>query len=262
MTVMTRLTLICLFLSLLAGLAHAQTAVDSTLRLVDSLYTAGSYAPAELEARRMLENDLLNDSLRIAAEQWVAFSLVAQGKTALAKEHFLSILRRQPSHELNPILTSPKILAVFNDARATFLASRAQEAEASSVTVSVPPAGVTFRTIVFPGWEQWYHGRTTIGPLFAGAGAAALGSGITLAFLRKSAREDYLAAKTPEDIDAKYDKYNNYAKAESYCFAAYAVIYLLSEIDVFTHDSAVGISPAPIQSPAIGSGLKVMFALP
>jgi len=98
--------------------------------------------------------------------------------------------------------------------------------------------------------------------LFVGAGIATLGSGITLAFLRKSAHEDYLAATTPEDIEAKYNTYNRYVKAESYCFAAFAVVYLLSEIDVFMHDSPVTLVPAPRKSPVDGGGLKVMFALP
>ena len=130
------------------------------------------------------------------------------------------------------------------------------------VTTSVPAEGITFRTIVFPGWEQWYHGRTTVGPLFVGAGVAALGSGIALAFLRKSAHEDYLAATTPEDIEAKYTTYSGYAKAESYCFVAFAAVYLISEIDVFMHHSPVTFSPASLKSPVAGGGLKVMFALP
>ncbi|RPH36951.1 hypothetical protein EHM92_03675 [bacterium] len=257
-----RLIATCLFICLLSGRAPAQTAVDSTLRVVDSLYTSASYSLAELEARRMLENDLLSDSLRTASEQWVAFSLVAQGKTALAKEHFLAILRREPSHELDPILTSPKILAVFNDARATLLASRSKEADSPPVKESIPPEGITFRTIVFPGWEQWYHGRTPIGPIFVGAGIATLGSAITLAFLRSSAHDEYLAATTPEDIEAKYNTYNRYSRTESYCFAAFAVVYLLSEIDVFTHNSAVTVSPMPARSSVAGSGLMFSYALP
>jgi len=252
----------CLLLCLFVGFAPAQTAVDPSLRVVDSLYTAGSYSLAELEARRMLENDLLSDSLRVAAEQWVAFSLVAQEKTALAKEHFLAILRRQPSLELDPVLTSPKILAVFNDARATFLASRNQEIDSSLVNKNTHPGGITFRTIVFPGWEQWYHGRTPIGPILVGAGAATLGSAITLAFLRKSAHQDYLTATAPDDIQAKYNTYNRYSKAEAYCFAAFAVVYVLSEIDVFTHNSAVTVSSMPARSAVFGSGLRVSFSLP
>jgi hypothetical protein len=258
-----RLLLICLLMCLLAGLAPAQTSVDSTLRHVESLYSAGAYAQAELEARRVLESDLLSDSVWISAEQWVAFSLVAQGKTALAKEHFLGILRRQPSHELDPILTSPKILAVFNDARATFLAQRAQEVDSSLIREASVPTGVTFRTIVFPGWEQWYHGRTPIGPIFVGAGVATLGSGIALAFLRKSAHKDYLAATAPDDIEAKYNTYNRYAKAESYCFAAFAVVYLLSEIDVIMHNSPVTLAPSiPAGASVAGTGVKLMYALP
>jgi hypothetical protein len=262
MTPPMRVTIICLLFCALTSLAPAQTAVDSTLRVVDSLYNAGSYSLAELEARRILENDLLSDSLRIASEQWVAFSLVAQGKTALAKEHFLALLRRQPSLELDPILTSPKILAVFNDARATYLVSRTQETGVSPVSGSIPPEGITFRTIVFPGWEQWYHGRTPIGPVFVGAGVATLGSAIAMAFLRKSAHQEYLAATIPEDIEARYNTYNRYSEAESYCFAAFAVVYLLSEIDVFTRNSAVTVSPMPARSAISGSGLRVSFALP
>jgi hypothetical protein len=226
------------------------------------LYTAGSYSLAELEARRLLENELLNDSLHVAAEQWVAFALVAQGKTGLAKEHFLSILRLQPSHELDPVLTSPKILAVFNDARATYLAARTQEIDSSLFRKSIPPEGITFRTMVFPGWEQWYHGRTPMGPILVGAGVATLGSAITLAFMRKSAHEDYLAATVPADIDAKYNTYNRYSKAESYCFAAFAAVYLLSEIEVFMHDPPVTISSMRVKLPVGGRGVRVSFALP
>ncbi len=166
-----RIGFFCFFFCLLTGLAPAQTAIDSTLRTVDSLYTAGSYSLAELEARRMLENDLLSDSLRVAFEQWVAFSLVAQGKTALAKEHFLSILRRTPSHELDPILTSPKILAVFNDARATHLAARTQGLDSSPVKGSVPPEGITFRTIVFPDGSSGTMDGRPLGPFWLGPGS-------------------------------------------------------------------------------------------
>jgi hypothetical protein len=257
-----RLLVICVLMRLLTGLSPAQTAVDSTLRVVDSLYKAGAYAAAELQARRMLENDLLSDSLRLAAEQWVAFSLVAQEQPALAKEHFLSILRRQPSHDLDPVLTSPKILAVFNDARATYFAERSQETDSSLGNPIRPPKGITFRTIVFPGWEQWYHGRIPLGPILVGAGVATLGSAVALAFMRKSAHQDYLAATFPEDIEAKYDRYNRYAKAESICFSAFAVVYVLSEIEVFVHNSAISVSPVSYGSPVSASGLRLSVALP
>ena len=263
MRTMIRIALVGILLCLLGGAALAQGSVDSTLRLVESLYTAGSYAQAELEGRRLLENDLLGDSVWTAAEQWVAFSLVAQEKPALAREHFLAILHRHPSHELDPVLTSPKILAVFNDARATYLASITRGADSSRAAEVHPAAGTTFRTIIFPGWEQWYHGRTPIGPIFAGAGVATLGAGITMAFLRKSAHQDYLAATTPDDIESKYNRYNKYARAESYCFAAFAAVYLLSEIDVFLNNSPVTVVPSvPVGSTVTGGSVKISYVLP
>jgi hypothetical protein len=257
MTDLMRFVLLSFLCCLLAGSGSAQTSVDSTFRLIDSLYNAGSYSLAELEARRLQENDLVNDSLHTAAEQWIAFSLVAQERIAQAKEHFVAILRRHPSHELDPILTSPKIRAVFNDARATILAARAQESDTLSAPAVKGRGGITFRTIVFPGWEQWYQGRPIVGPLFAGAGAATLGSAITLAFLRKSAHNKYLSATTRVDIEARYDTYNRYARAENFFFAAFAAVYLLSEIDVFLHTSAVTISPDNDLPPAAGASLRL-----
>lgn len=237
-----QLTFACVLLSVLTDLAPAQSAVDSTLHMVDSLYTVGSYSLAELEARRLLENDLLSDSIHVVAQQWVAFALVAQGRTALAKDRFLDILRLRPSYELDPIFTSPKILAVYNEARAKFRVERLEDTNRAGSTSTGRPDRITFRTILFPGWEQLYHGRTTIGAILAGAGVATLGAGIVLEFLRRSARQEYLSATTPEDIETKYNTYNRYSKAEVYSFVAFAVAYLTSEIEVFAHANSVSLS--------------------
>lgn len=255
MKIATRLLYACTLLSLLAHPAYAQSSVDSTLRMVESLYTAGSYSLAELEARRLLENDMLSDSLRVVSEQWVAFALVAQGKAGLAKEHFARILHRRPSHELDPILTSPKILAVFTEARAAFRDARTQQIDSSVVPKTIGPARITFRTILFPGWEQWYHGRTTVGVAFFGAGVVSLGAGIALDFLRRSARSEYLSATAPADIETTYRNYNRYHQAEIYAFVAFAAVYIASEIDVLTYDSSVSLSARAVDPTTPGGGL-------
>jgi hypothetical protein len=255
------LIFVAVLFGLLVNNAPAQSSVDSTLRAVEALYSSGSYSLAELEARRLIENDLLSDSLRVVAEQWVAFSLVAQGKPALAKEHFTTILRRQPSYELDPILTSPKILVVFSEARTAFRAAVRSRNDSSDVLMTAGTESVTFRTIVFPGWEQWHHGRSTTGKIFAGAGMVTLGSGIALEFLRSAARREYLAATQSGDIESKYQTYNRYAKAEVYAFAAFALVYLASEIDVFTHGSPVSLTAGVTNPSVASSGLMLTVSL-
>jgi hypothetical protein len=255
MTSMIRQGLLALLLVFLTTGSRAQSSIDSTLQSVESLYSAGSYAQAELEGRRLLEHELLNDSVRVTAEQWVAFSLVAQGRPALAKEHFLNILRRKPSYEPDPILTSPKILTVFNEARAAFRSAPPQQAGGTSTQENALPAsGVTFRTIVFPGWEQLYHGRTAAGTAFLAGGIATLGTGITLEFMRSAAHKDYLAATTPEEIESTYNTYNRISKAEMWAFAAFAAVYVASEIDVFLNSAPVSLSvrSADPANPATG----------
>jgi hypothetical protein len=243
-----RPTCTTILLILLSGITRGQTAVDSTLRAVESLYTSGSYSLAELEARRLLENTLLGDSVSTVAEQWVAFALVAQGQPAAAREHFTRILRRQPSFELDPILTSPKILVVFNETKAAFRAAQATAGEGGAPPGMGPPRGITYRTILFPGWEQLYHRRTTAGTLFLGAGISTLGAGITLELVRRSARESYLAATYPDEITSKYQTYNRAYKAEIWAFAAFAAVYLASEIDVFLNDPPVSLTLQPADS--------------
>jgi hypothetical protein len=255
-----RLSLAIILIVLLAGMARGQSMVDSTLQAIESLYTAGQYSQAELGARRLLETEMLSDSVIMVAEQWVAFALVAQGQTGPAREHFGKILRKRPTYELDPLLTSPKILAVFNEAKAGFRAPQIGLNNPQTVPEVTIPTGITFRTILFPGWEQLYHRRTVTGAIFMGAGVATLGAGITLDLLRRSARDAYLGETLPDEIESKYQTYNRRSKAEGWAFAAFAAVYLVSEIDVFMNDSPVIVSSLPADPGKPGSGFLLSLS--
>lgn len=219
---------------------------DSSLVFIETLYNSGQYLSAELEARRMLEQPGLYDSAKVQIDKWIAFSLIAQGKSSSAKERFISLLTIDGTFELDPVLTSPKILTVFNDARMKFISQKKNVSVDTVRSESRPqPDGpvLTFRTIIFPGWEQLHQGRETIGYGLLSGGAVTLASGIAFEVLRGNAREEYLNAKTSADISSKYDTYNYYRKAEIFSFAAFAAVYLASEIDVFTW-SGVNVQPA------------------
>lgn len=224
---------------LAASFARAQSSVDSVLSTVEASYSSGAYASAELEARRLVENPLLSDSIHVLAEQWIAFALVAQGNPGLAKEHFLRILGKHPDHELDPIFTSPKILVVFNEAHAAARGRRSVQIDTSAMPLSPLPGPTSFRTILFPGWEQLHQGRRTAGAIFLGAGIATLGTGIAMEFLRSAARKEYLSSSLPSEIESRYQTYRRYDRAETFAFVAFAVVYVASEIDIFTSDSPI-----------------------
>ena len=177
---MNTLRRIVLFILFAAGSAFAQSnSIDSTFHSIESLYESGSYVNAEVEARRLVEVADISDSVRVVAEKWIAFSLVAQGKSPLAGDHFALLpFKLNPRFELDPILTSPKILAVFNETKAHLTLHEKLEADSVAVLPLRQTMEISFRTIVFPGWEQLHTNRTAAGYLFLGGGVATLGAGI------------------------------------------------------------------------------------
>jgi hypothetical protein len=201
---------------------------------IDSLYNSGSYLSAEVEARRLLEYANLSDTAYAEIHKYIAFSLIAQGKSELAKERFAMLLSLYPTYSLDPVLTSPKILVIFNEAKQAFLSSKKPVQETKIIPIEMGSSSISYRTILFPGWGQLHIGRKTSGTIFLSAGIATLGSGITFEFLRSNARQDYLKEKNPLEIDEKYKNYNWYYKADIVSFVAFAITYIASEIDVFT----------------------------
>lgn len=218
--------------------------IDFTLREVEQLYNAARYSDAELEARRLREKLPVSDSATVTIEKWIAFSLIAQGKSALARDRFIAILTVNPDFQLDPIMTSPKILTVFHDASAHFRTTQRSLPDTSSLSQTLKSDRITFRTALFPGWEQLHKGKNSKGAIFLGAGISTLSAGISFEFLRSDARNKYLKATLPSDISSRYDTYNFYRKAEIYSFIAFAVVYIASEIDVFTegNDTQIGLS--------------------
>jgi hypothetical protein len=225
----------CFLLFLRTEAVHAQTAarVDSIVALVQGLYEQGSYLSSEVEARRLLENRSLPDSMRVRAEQYLAFSLVAQAKNTGAVDHFITILRIDSTFALDPILTSPKILSVFGEARKQYGILKLSEHSSHQSVQRLPEHGVTFRAVLFPGWEQAYQGRTVKGYSLIGAGILALGATVYFDRERRSAKEEYLAANTPELATSRYTRYNNNYKAEYYSLAAFLTFYVYSQFDAF-----------------------------
>lgn len=252
--------LICFLSLLVAETLRAQPTarVDSLLALVRELYEQGSYLSSEVEARRLLDNRFLPDSLRVRAEQYLAFSLVAQAKNAGAVDHLVTILKIDSTFTLDPILTSPKILSVFGEARKQYGNLKLSEHSPLQREQRLPDHGVSFRTILFPGWEQAFQGRTVKGYTLLGAGILSLGATVYFDRERRSAQEDYLAANTPELAASKYSRYNNYHKAEYYSLAAFLAIYVYSQFDAF-FDLPPRLDPAVSQS---GSNVQVTLHFP
>lgn len=226
---------VLVILVFLSSVADAQISprTDSTLASIKSLFNAGSYISAELQARRALEDTRVSDSGRVQLQKYLGFTLVAQGKNESAIEHFVDALRLDSSLTLDPVLTSPKILSVFETAKQKYRNEIIMEKKAERALPEGNVLRPSFRAIIFPGWDQLHRGRTTKGWLLLGIGAAAAATAITSDILRRDARRKYLDAQTPALAASRYNTYDTYYKTEYYSFAAFVLIYLYSEFDSF-----------------------------
>lgn len=216
-----------------SGKAQNTISPDSTVKNIQQLYESGSYLAAELESRRLLESKTITDSLRIVAEEYIAFALAAQGKHSSAADHFLIVLSIDKNFDLDPVLTSPKIMNIFNEAKLKFLSQKKSKEDEVLIPQKILTPSVSYRVLLFPGWEQLSQGRTTAGYTLLGAGALSLGIAIYSEVQRSNTRTLYLEATTPELAASRYTRYNNFYKASVYSLSAFAAIYVYSEIDAF-----------------------------
>jgi len=224
--------------------AFSQSAakIDTALAGIKSLYDDGSYISAELQARRTLEEKNLSDSARVQLEKYVAFSLVAQGKNDAAVGHFESALEVDSTLTLDPILTSPKILGVFETAKNQFESELEERRSRTAFGTSTKESSFqckdsepTFRAILFPGWEQSFRGETVKGHILLGAGTLTALSLIASDLLRRDAKASYLNASTPDLASTRYKTYNTYYETEFYSASAFVLIYIYSGVDAFVN---------------------------
>ena len=248
----------CMILSTaVPSLAQTAGLDDSEAVKIRQLYESGSYSSAELEGRRDLDQPGLNDSVRVQIEKYIAFSLIAQDRSAFAEPHFWNILQRDSSFALDPQLTSPKILNIFDKVRQNFFAAR------TSLPIAHPGASgrseASFRTALFPGWEQLHDGRATSGYAFIAAGGVEVFGFIYCDVQRRSARNSYLSANTPSLAASRYTVYNRYYKGEIYSAAAFGITYLLSEVEVLTFQGDGDRYSGRISATADGPLLSLSF---
>ncbi|MCK4255835.1 hypothetical protein KAX35_03020, partial [candidate division WOR-3 bacterium] len=84
---------------------------------LDSLYAAGNYLAVIEEGNRLFEDTTLTLEQRIDIHKKLASSYVAIGSERLAKLDFLEAFFLDHDLELDPRLTSPKVMRVYMEAK-------------------------------------------------------------------------------------------------------------------------------------------------
>ena len=102
-----------------AGMAFAQNAPGALVASGIKLYKAGEYQRSlEVLREALSSGEQLSLEERVEAYKYSAFDQVALGDPAGARESFRQSLLLSPSLTLDPTFVPPKIIAVFEEARA------------------------------------------------------------------------------------------------------------------------------------------------
>ncbi|MEZ4763611.1 MAG: hypothetical protein R3C26_10560 [Calditrichia bacterium] len=108
-----------------------------------------------------------------------------------AEQYFYRLLEGDPSHNLDQLSTPPKIMALFQKTKVGYLENLNRRLSALEQAVFEPQK--PWRSLVFPGWEQWHRGKKTRGAVWGVAGAVVLGGTVRAVLNSRNKKDEYLA---------------------------------------------------------------------
>ncbi len=226
------------------GLVLGQTVPEDSLKsMLDrakKFYYNGEYENAIKE----LENALLHrkqfkDSEQAEVYKYLGFSYVAFGDNRKARVQFKKALGLNPALELDPATVSPKIIKVFEEARAE-MKKTGSPPKLKPVKKTIPrtPAINTFRatmrSCLVPGWGQLYKGESGKAKRMMIISAGLFGSTAVSLLIRESTHNAYrnVPAGNKDEMDSKYQAYKIWHNASAFLFIASAGFYFYNIYDV------------------------------
>ncbi|MBS1262330.1 MAG: hypothetical protein MAG453_01673 [Calditrichaeota bacterium] len=216
--------------------ALAQRSDENPVKRIERYYQEGRLEKAELEAFHLLNMDTgLSDMQRAELYRILAFSAVAGDDTELARRYFRLALQHNPNLRLDRALTSPKILSVYDEARADFKQVRVLDRETlerrlASYRLRVQGGA---RSLLLPGLGQLHKGQRARGYLLlAAVGGCAAGLAYTSVMVGDS-RDRYDSSTTPAAASEHYDDLLSYWRWRNGLSVALGVIWVGSALDAF-----------------------------
>ncbi|MCB0277496.1 MAG: hypothetical protein KDI06_21965 [Calditrichaeota bacterium] len=227
---------------LLSGFgALAQDSRSTIVQGIESSYEAFDYP----ETDRLLATALENPGDFPAGERLRIFRIAAfrsfqKNESLTAESYFWRLLEIDPTYNLSTVDTSPKLVALFNKVKIDYLKNLQSRSLALQEEVLARPR--PWRSLILPGWEQWHRGYRLKGTMWAALTLSAVGGVLYNHLEAGYRREDYLAARDPQQARDLYDRYNRAYRNRYVWGYALAGVWLAAHLDaVFFSESPVAV---------------------
>ncbi len=193
--------------------------LPSRVENLQQLYRNLQFEAVIEEGRDLLAHagELTPHQLATIHEQ-MALSFFSLGQLDSSRSHFLSLLSLFPDWTLDPIYVSPKIIDFFEQLKHQSVQQNpnapaiAPTPYTRYVVVQDPRPAAAWRSLLLPGWGQWYKAQKKRAYWVGGTVLASAVSTVAAALLEQAAHEDYLAARDEQLIQERYDRYNFWFK--------------------------------------------------
>jgi len=174
------------------------------------LYNAGRIEEAEHIALKIITDD--NDLTKYEkynAHRLLAFCSIAAGNEVAGKKHFIIAISNNPNMIADPLTWSPKIRIVFDSAIAEV--NRQKKIEKEWIYASSAQLGraASLKSLYLPGAGQLMKKQKNKGRALGALTYLSMASYIYGQFYLPKVKDEYLAASTPNQAEARWKDYRN-----------------------------------------------------
>lgn len=242
------LSLGCILLAISLAQHVPKDSLERMLESAKEYYNNGEYERAISELEKALQFlKQLKQTDQVEAYKYLAFSYVAFGNNDKAKETFKKALLLNPKLELDPATVSPKIIKVFEEAKAEM---KTEPVKPPVTEPTKPPVakkemvgGVSkfsarWRSCCFPGWGQYYRGESGKGKKLMIIGGITGSLAVFSTIMRDIHHNNYLdvPAGNEQEMEDAYASYKFWHNSVVFSMVSFLGVYFYNIYDIFFTD--------------------------
>ncbi|MCB9059743.1 MAG: hypothetical protein H6627_14350 [Calditrichae bacterium] len=166
---------------------------------------------------------------KVAFHKYSAFRAFRENRGEQVTAHFRELITINPAYVLDPVTTSPKLIMMFDKAKIEYLEKQQKRLNDLSRMPAAEP--FPWRSVTFPGLEQWHRGAKTKGLIWGAAGLVTLTGTLQAVIRTASSRQEYLDAADTQAATNKYKSYNDLYRSQYYWAYGLCVVWIANYFD-------------------------------
>ena len=242
---------------------------------IRSHYKSFNYAKVIEDSKILLnENGLSKDEV-VELQTMKAVSHYSLNDEPSSRKSFIEILKLDKNYSLDPAFISPKIISLFETIKKDFnqiYEDKPEDDSQKNILEKQPlelkqnysiDNSYIFKSLVLPGWGHLSKNGSAKSWIITAAGTTVLSSMIYFIVDANKKEKSYLSETNPLFLKQKYDSFNTSYKTRNSLIAAYAAIWVFTQLDLHIFDTSFQHEPLSI-SPEINQqnepSLKLRFS--